>query len=858
MDYKLLQLKNSLKTLFINSQGSNTATVQIWFKAGSAYETLENSGIAHFLEHMFFKGTKKRPNGKIAQETESFGGEINAFTSFDYTCYYINCPASNLIQSTDIVLDMVSDPQFLEEDIIPERNVVLEEYFRSEDNPGQYSFKQIQKNFFLPPYSRQILGNKKTISNFSKKDLIQFRKDHYNTSNALLVIGGDLGVIFPSKKLIDKIETFSLPKLKSLPRQAFKLKKGNATIHHAKDVQMCSLGFLIPSPSHESNEAPIDDLAFSCLTYGESSPLYQDLVVGKSLINSCSGSTMYLQSGATHYFSTSFPPENYERVLKELPKSINEIISSGLKEQELTKIRNQYIATKVYEKESIEYFAFSMGNSYASFGDINAEDKFIKSIETVDIDHINNTLKNIFSRDIKVSLQVPNQFECKNVKKDLDQFISDLKRPSEKKIVSKLPFKLLEKSQYDLPTNVFELAPGIKFIYRENKMAPTFILHAYLKGGLSIETPSTNGISQIITGLLTKGHKDKDYLPLKEDMALMAASFQSFSGKNAFGLTLHGQSKHFKDLSKDLIMSLRFPTFKKELFDLEIELLKRRVRKGLSEPRNQVFKQVSQVMFPDHYYSFDMLGSLEGLEQLTLENVKNHYNQIMSNSPILFTFCGSLPFDEVVKEMTKNLEGINKRKWTKTNIVKPSAYRPKNISLDFEREQNGVFLGFPIHNMTSKEHFALKIMTTYLSGQSSELFTRFRDELGLCYSVHPIHFRALDAGYWGIFIETSQEKTQTALDELKKLIKKIAQEGLSKTLFEKTKKIINGQEHLNIQTNEDYANVYSVPVLHSLQLDSHYLELETISKMKHEDFLKDIRQLFNKDLSVVTSSKFKS
>ena len=105
-------LDNGLETLFINSPGSKAASVQIWFRAGSALEKKKDFGIAHFLEHMFFKGTQKRPGAKIAREVESYGGEINAFTSFDYTCYYINTPSTQIKKTIEILMDMVANPLF--------------------------------------------------------------------------------------------------------------------------------------------------------------------------------------------------------------------------------------------------------------------------------------------------------------------------------------------------------------------------------------------------------------------------------------------------------------------------------------------------------------------------------------------------------------------------------------------------------------------------------------------------------------------------------------------------------------------------------------------------------------------------
>ena len=126
--------KNGLQVLYVDQPDATAGSVQMWFRAGSALESKNDYGVAHFLEHMFFKGTKKRPGAKIAQEVEGFGGELNAFTSFDFTCYYINCPKSQLSKSVDIILDMVANPSFLNSELIPERGVVLEEYKRSIDN----------------------------------------------------------------------------------------------------------------------------------------------------------------------------------------------------------------------------------------------------------------------------------------------------------------------------------------------------------------------------------------------------------------------------------------------------------------------------------------------------------------------------------------------------------------------------------------------------------------------------------------------------------------------------------------------------------------------------------------------------
>ena len=164
MDLESFKSKNGLNVLFIKSPSATASTVQMWFRAGSALETKKDQGVAHFLEHMFFKGTKKRPGAKVAKEVESFGGEINAFTSFDFTCYYINAPKSKISKATEILLDMTGNPTFLEKELVPERGVVLEEYNRSVDSPSGHAFSELQNHFLQSGFSHQILGTTKNNS----------------------------------------------------------------------------------------------------------------------------------------------------------------------------------------------------------------------------------------------------------------------------------------------------------------------------------------------------------------------------------------------------------------------------------------------------------------------------------------------------------------------------------------------------------------------------------------------------------------------------------------------------------------------------------------------------------------------
>ena len=147
------------------------------------------------------------------------------------------------------------------------------------------------------------------------------------------------------------------------------------------------------------------------------------------------------------------------------------------------------------------------------------------------------------------------------------------------------------------------------------------------------------------------------------------------------------------------------------------------------------------------------------------------------------------------------------------------------------------------------------MVTTHLSGQSSDLFVEVRDKQGLCYSVSPIHISALEAGCWGIYIGSGHDKTEQAIEAIMKIINGIRDNGLTRTEFDRIKTMMDGQNLLGIQTNEDYAQFYSVPVLHSLGLDFSHNNNNQIRNANYEDFQSFLKKFFSSKWNIIKAGR---
>src|ERR1700720_1956075 len=187
-------LGNGLQVVVIPDHRTPVVTQMIWYKVGSADETPGKSGLAHFLEHLMFKGTSKHPAGEFSQTVLRIGGNENAFTSVDYTGYYQRVPREQLAKMMEFEAGRMTGLILKDENVLPERDVVLEEYnMRVANNPEARLIEQIMAALYLNhPYGRPVIGWHQEIEQLGREDALAFYKRFYAPNNAILVIAGDV------------------------------------------------------------------------------------------------------------------------------------------------------------------------------------------------------------------------------------------------------------------------------------------------------------------------------------------------------------------------------------------------------------------------------------------------------------------------------------------------------------------------------------------------------------------------------------------------------------------------------------------------------------------------------------------
>lgn len=370
--YEKITLENGFEVYFAPvNEKSGVISVDLYYKVGSRDETLGKTGIAHMLEHMNFKSTKKHKAGEFDRIVKGFGGVDNASTGFDFTHYYIKCERSHLNESLELFSDMMANLSLKESEFLPERNVVAEERrWRTDNNPmGYLYFKLFESAFGYHPYHWLPIGFYEDIISWDISDIKDFHKRFYQPQNAFLMISGasDAKTAFSvAKKHFEGIKNRTKLEKRSFSEPEQKGAK-EITIIKPSEAQICALAFKTPNFAHA--HIPALDALAQFLGDGKSALLHKELVDNTKLATDISCFNMALKdAGLFVIIAVANPGIKAAKLKSEILKLIKSAKSMEVDETHIEKIRNSLKIDLAYQLGSAAGTAALVGE-YIANGD---------------------------------------------------------------------------------------------------------------------------------------------------------------------------------------------------------------------------------------------------------------------------------------------------------------------------------------------------------------------------------------------------------------------------------------------------------------------------------------------------------
>ena len=413
MSFDLLTLPNGLRVVGERIPHFRSVSVGLWVGTGSQYELPSEGGISHFLEHMVFKGTGKRSARQIAEEMDAVGGQLNAFTSKECTCFYAKTVDEHLGLATDVVCDLATDPAFDAKEMEKEKGVVLEEISMAEDTPEDLVHELLMlAHYGDQPIARPILGTESSVSAFSRDDLATYWKGTYCPQNAVFSIAGNYDWDQVKALLETHLGGWNGDGARKLESKINEVRPTTLTREkEIEQVHIC-LGFPGLNIGHERSY----ELSIFNTIYGGamSSRLFQKIREESGMAYTVySYPNAYTASGMLSVYAATNPDTAcavHDQILEETRK----IAESGLTREEFNMAREQLKAGFILGLESTSARMQSNGRRLLLMGNTRTESEVIDRVNAIDFDATNELMRQILTAPNSLALVGKNVEELAN------------------------------------------------------------------------------------------------------------------------------------------------------------------------------------------------------------------------------------------------------------------------------------------------------------------------------------------------------------------------------------------------------------------------------------------------------------
>lgn len=341
MKFNQVKLPNGLRIVTIPMADNPAVTVLVMVETGSKYEKKEQSGLSHFLEHMVFKGTTKRPTAlHISRELESIGAQYNAFTSQEFTGYYAKVGKEHIDTALDVVSDIYLDPLLNEKEIEKEKGVIVEEIRMYQDMPQRHVNELFMELVYGDqPAGWNIAGNEGTVKSFTKADFAKYIADHYVAESTIIVVAGS----FDEQKTIEKVEKIfsNISSSKKNPKEEVKESQNKPEILlKFKQTDQAHIVLGVRSFGARSKEDPALNVLATLLGGGMSSRLFQKLRTEMGVGYYVHASHDAYTDHGLFMISVGIDIGRIDEVIQALIGECKKIINEGISEEELKRTKD--------------------------------------------------------------------------------------------------------------------------------------------------------------------------------------------------------------------------------------------------------------------------------------------------------------------------------------------------------------------------------------------------------------------------------------------------------------------------------------------------------------------------------------
>lgn len=791
---QMYKLDNGQTVVVQEVKNNPIVTIDTWIKTGSIDEEDSNNGVAHFLEHLFFKGTKTHEPGEFDKILETKGAITNAATSKDFTHYYITIPSKDFDLAMDLHGDMILHPLIPRKEMEKERKVVLEEISKDLNSPTKIMQDNLNSMLYTThPYKRKVIGRSDVIETITRDQVLSFYNKNYSPSNMVTVIIGDVDANHAIEKTKEAFNAEYKKQTKTIYTKEAPLTKQQKKVEYLDtESGYMVIGFR-GTPIDDKDSYALDVLA-TILGDGRSSVLNQVLKEKKRIAFSVDAGNSTFRDDGIFYISANYEPSKCKIVQDTIFNEIEKIQKNGVTDDQLKLAKNIIERSTYYSRESITNIATEIGYTMALTNDIKFYDTYLDNIKNVSKEDVKKVAEKYLGINRSaVSIVLPKSA------KEVPVASLTQQAPATAELVS-------ENAQ----TQKYKLSDGATMLYTPNNVNDIIAISIYAKGGQLAEQKA--GTANLTATAMMRGTKNYTSLELSQVLEDNGIKIQPSASADAFAinvLTTKDEYDKTLELLNEVVNNATFEDY--EIDKVKTEKLNT-IKRNKDVPLQRAIEEYRDLIYQNSPYSISSKILEKNIPNITKEDIINYYNSIFAPKNLVISINGNIDKDKTIQDLNnifKPKENTKNFDFAQYNSKIPTVTTPRQtIQKVPTTETAWILLGWQTNGVLNEKDYAtLQVIDSLLgSGMSSRLFKDLREQEGLAYQLGSGYSPNVLRGSFLLYIGTNPQTLDKAKSGLFAEITRLKTEYVGDKELQDAKEKLLGNYVIGLETNLDKAS----------------------------------------------------
>jgi zinc protease len=790
---KVTTLDNGLTIIVREDHSAPVVSAQAWCMAGSIHEgNWLGAGLSHVLEHMLFKGTTTRPGSRIDQEVQEAGGYMNAYTSFDRTVFHIDVPNTGARVALDILCDIMQNAALPPEELAKEQQVILREMDMNVDDPGRRASRRLFETAYTrSPYRFTVIGYPDIFNELKPEDIRAYYREKYAPNNVFYVVAGDV----PQGEVVSQVrEAYAKAKARPLPAVVLPEEPRQTAPREIIEEAPIELGYFylawhIPELRHP--DVPLLDVLAALLGNGRSSRLYQEVRENKGLVNSVDAWTYSPGNPGLFGLSATVDADKFVPARDAMLVEVEKMKATPVSERELSKAVKQFISATLSARKTMQGQAQDLGGSWLAANDLNFSERYlaaVKRVTPVDLQRVAHEYLTSETRTLYALLPT-----------------------------GATPKAVIEsETSLDHPVQKFDLANGLRLLVKEDHRLPFVEFRAVFQGGVLVETPDDNGVTQLTGKLLLKGTTRRSAEEIATEIETVGGGIDSYGGNNSFGVNAEVMSSDFDtglDLLADVLLN---PTFPASALERERQVQLASIRAQKDHLLQSAALAMRRALFGERGYGLDAPGTEPSVQKIQVADVRAFHSRFARPNNCVLAIFGDISTADLRVAVERAFGSWQPAPSPTLDLRLGTLDSIKRVTETRDKKQAVLVIGYRGMTVHDADRYALELAQEACSDLGSRLFLRVRERLGLAYYVGAQNVVGLAPGFFAFYAGTEPEKAALVETELLKEAELLRSEGLTEEELKRAKAKVIGQRKIARQELGSFAMTCALDELYGL------------------------------------------